>query len=187
MGGAQGGLVPCLPELPVPKCHRVSPQFPCRAQRRRRKERRSTCTCTSSSSLFGNAGQGGFCWGLPLAYTLSEAGGGQHRIPLVGGGARSPHLPQLDPLSHLPACGMQVWGAQRGRITSDPHPCPIGTTSASGTPPSSMPCTASAGSAPPPPGRILLPFNLGSRKVSLLISHRHRHSWAARPLELRLL
>lgn len=44
-------------------CNCVSPQFPCRAQRRRRKERRSTCTCTSSSSRSGKAcpGRAGSC------------------------------------------------------------------------------------------------------------------------------
>lgn len=143
----------------------------------------------------GRLAPAGVC---PLTHTLCEAGGGEgggeHRTPPVGWSTK-PSFTPIGPrvpgsLSHLPACGMQVWGAQSwggGGPPLTPHPCPIGTTCASGTPPSSTPCTASAGSAPPPPGRTLLPSDLGSTKVSLLISHRHRRWWAARPLRLRLL
>lgn len=61
----------------------------------------------------GKVASAGVC---PLAYTLCEAGGGQHRIPLVGRSTK-PSFTPIGPIESPPS----LWGAGVGGTKREDH------------------------------------------------------------------
>lgn len=131
-GGAEGGPALCSPCPNVTVCPHSFHAEPRGGEERREDLPVHAPQAAAHLVTPGRLAPAGVC---PLTHTLCEAGGGEgggeHRTPPVGWSTKpsftpiGPRVP--DSLSHLPACGMQVWGAQSvcvGGTTSDPPSLP---------------------------------------------------------------